>query len=137
MELPDSVEIQAKLSMRHLKRILQVYNIDINHIAQLVCYISSAKYFEIVKKIWFEEIKDSSLDFQGILNCVVMPKLPKNAKVEWQAIGKKHAFKKYDQFALNTSYFWGSTRSNITPVMQLHEIFVAKIMNKLIYFYYC
>ena len=99
MELPDSVEIQAKLSMRHLKRILQVYNIDINHIAQLVCYISSAKYFEIVKKIWSEEIKDSCLDSQGILNCVVMPKLPKNAKVEWQAIGKKHAFKKYDQFA--------------------------------------
>ena len=27
-------------------------------------------------------------------------------------MGKKHAFKKYDQFALNTSCFWGSTRSN-------------------------
>ena len=85
MELPDSVEIQAKLSMRHLKRILQVYNIDTNHIAQLVCYISSAKYFEIVQKIWSEEIKDS-LDSQRILNCVVMPKLPKNSKVEWQAV---------------------------------------------------
>ena len=24
------------------------------------------------------------------------------------AIGKKHAFKRYDQFALNTSCFWGS-----------------------------
>ena len=29
-------------------------------------------------------------------------------------IGKKHALKKYDQFALNTSCFWGSTGSNIT-----------------------
>ena len=33
------------------------------------------------------------------------------------AIGKsKHALKRYDQFALNTSCFWGSIGSNITPV---------------------
>ena len=49
-----------------------------------------------------------------------------------QAIGKKHAFKKYDQFALNTSCFWGSTGSNITPVMQFHEIFVTKIIHYLL-----
>ena len=32
-------------------------------------------------------------------------------------IGKKYALKKYDQFALNTSCLWGSTGSNITPVV--------------------
>ena len=37
------------------------------------------------------------------------------------SIGKKHALKVYDQFTLNTSYFWGSTGSNITPVVQFHE----------------
>ena len=42
-------------------------------------------------------------------------------------IGKKHALKKYDQFSLNTSCFWESTGSNITPVVQFHEIFVTKI----------
>ena len=32
-----------------------------------------------------------------------------------RALGKKHALKKYDQFALNNSCFWGSnTGSNIT-----------------------
>ena len=51
-------------------------------------------------------------------------------------IGKKHALKIYDQFSLNTSCFWGTTRTNITPVMQFHEIFVTKIMKKLIYSYY-
>ena len=48
-------------------------------------------------------------------------------------IGKKHALKIYDQFTLklNTSCFWGSTRSNITiPVVQFHKIFVTKTMNK-------
>ena len=49
---------------------------------------------------------------------------------------KKHALKKYDKFALNTSCFLGSTGSNITPVVQFHEIFVTKIMNNWIY-YYC
>ena len=49
-------------------------------------------------------------------------------------IGKKHALKKYDQFTLNTSCFWGITRSNVTLVVQFHEIFVTKIMNNLIYY---
>ena len=43
-------------------------------------------------------------------------------------IGKKHALKEYDQFTLNTSCFWESTRSIIAPVVQFHEIFVTKIM---------
>ena len=45
-------------------------------------------------------------------------------------VGKKHALNKYDQFALNTSCFGGSIGSNITPVVQFHEIFVTIIMNE-------
>ena len=49
--------------------------------------------------------------------------------------GKNNALKKYDQFALNTSCFWGSTGSNNTPaVVQLHEIFVTKLMNKIMHY---
>ena len=36
---------------------------------------------------------------------------------EEAGLGKKHALKKYDQFDVNTSCFWGSTGSNITPVL--------------------
>ena len=50
-----------------------------------------------------------------------------------QLLGKKHALKKYDQFTLNSNSFWGSTGSNIIPVVQFYVIFVTKIMNKLIY----
>ena len=32
-------------------------------------------------------------------------------------IGKIYAFKRYDQFALNTSCLWGSIGSNITPAV--------------------
>ena len=52
-------------------------------------------------------------------------------------LGKEHALKKYDQFALNTSCFWGSTGSNITLVVQFHGIFVTKIMIELFYYYCC
>ena len=53
------------------------------------------------------------------------------------AIGKKHALKKYDQFTLNTSCFWGSTRSNITPDCAFSRHFCyTKIIKKLIYYYY-
>ena len=34
-----------------------------------------------------------------------------------EALGKIHAFKKYDQFAQNTGYFWGSYTS-----LQFHNI---------------
>ena len=40
-----------------------------------------------------------------------------------EGIGKKHAFKKYDQ----TSSLWGSTGSNITPVVHFHKNFVIQI----------
>ena len=47
-------------------------------------------------------------------------------------IGKKCALKKYDQFTLNTSCFWGSTRSNITLSCAISRNFCYKNMNKLI-----
>ena len=55
--------------------------------------------------------------------------IPHHAGRKRMHLGKKHALKKYDCFALNTSCFGGSTGSNNTQVVQFHEIFVAKIMN--------
>ena len=46
-------------------------------------------------------------------------------------IGKKHALKRYYQFALNTSCFWGSMESNITPIMQFHEIIIIIVEAKI------
>ena len=43
-----------------------------------------------------------------------------------ESIGKKYALKKYDQFALNTSCFWGSTRSKISPSCAISPNFCYK-----------
>ena len=68
------------------------------------------------ERTWFvEEITDLPiLNFYRIRN---------------QFIGKKHAITKYDQFALNTSCFCGTTGSNITPQLcctNFTKIFVTK-----------
>ena len=47
-------------------------------------------------------------------------------------IGKKHALKKYNQFAINTSCFWGEVAVKYYPVVQFHEIFGTKIINEYI-----
>ena len=44
------------------------------------------------------------------------PDMVTPAPVE-REIGKKHALKIYEQFALNTSCFWRSIRSNISRVL--------------------
>ena len=49
--------------------------------------------------------------------------ITKASKFVQCAIGKRHALKKYDQFVLNTSCFWRSIGSNITPFVQFHEVF--------------
>ena len=85
-------------------------------------------FISSIKVIDRETLSQTTFDLKVIVSDLGL--VPQNA------IGKKHALKKYDQFTLNTSLFWGNTGSNITPVVQFHEIFITKIMNKLIY-YYC
>ena len=49
------------------------------------------------------------------------------------AIGKRHGFKKHDQFTLNTtSCFWGKYQNKYYyPICAISQNFVTKIMNKL------
>ena len=68
--------------------------------------ISNPGFVHISQKIF------GFLDDKSQLNCRLVCE-------SWKTqIGKKHALKKYDQFTLNTSCFWGSTGSNITQVVQ-------------------
>ena len=48
------------------------------------------------------------------------------ALFDLQQVSKKHALKKYDQFALNTSCFLGKYWIKYTSVVQFHEIYVTK-----------
>ena len=88
----------------------------------LLSWIASLLFADIEEDRWLSStIIATYLLFTPV--CIYFAK--KNAST----IGKKYALKRYDQFALNTSCFWGSTGSNIIPVVQFHE----KIMNKFHY----
>ena len=75
----------------------------------------------------YKELKQSTT-LQSHLSNIPMAMTIQGNDNRQQSIGKKHALKKYGQFTQNTSCFWGSTGSNITPVMQFHEIFASTII---------
>ena len=58
-----------------------------------------------------------------------------NLVISRHAIGMKPAFKKYNQFALNTSCFWIKYYPSSCAISQSFSN--TKIMNKLIHYYYC
>ena len=57
---------------------------------------------------------------------VVDPSFRPSINQVQEHLGKRQALKKYDQFALNTSCFWGIIRSNITPVCAISRNFYYK-----------
>ena len=67
---------------------MQVYQLEATNIVQIVCYISSADYSSVVTKTWNEQFQDEDYehDYEDLLTIFVMPRLPRNAKVEWHAI---------------------------------------------------
>ena len=90
---------------------------------------------ETIKQNVTKEIQNKKLCFEWIDSILV--KAMENG--DWvvltdanlcnpSVLGKKHALIKYDQFSLNTSSFWGSTGSNITPVScAISRNFVTKM----------
>ena len=97
---------------------------------QAVCTEFLIKYWSL---LFAPTLPTISLDKSFELGIIESENTSREIDIDTE-IGKKHALKKYDQFDLNTSCFWGSTRSIITLISQFQEIFVKKIMNKLIYY---
>lgn len=82
---------EARLSLRHVNRILQVMpgKTCLQHIAMAICYVTRKDFIPIVKEEWnFAKTKcledKMSSCTSSLLEFVVVPKLPRNAKVEWQ-----------------------------------------------------
>ena len=100
------VKNQAKLSLRHLERILEAHGgKSIANLAQVICYVTNESFLSTVMETWMEYIdlhnnltclnintstQDKSMTLcdhlKRILKIVVVPNLPKNALVEWQVV---------------------------------------------------
>ena len=85
------------------------------------------------KSVRIDMMKANPINEKSVVDHEADQQQPKKSKefgILHNGIGKKQALKIYDQFTLKTSCFWGSTRSNIPPIEQFHEIFVTKIINR-------
>lgn len=92
MELPEHMDVQALLSMRHLMRILEVYGMNARNIVQLVCYVTCRSFYKTVRDVWLQQfsIEEEKVLYGHLLTVAIMPKLPRDAKVEWHAIASLH-----------------------------------------------
>lgn len=89
--ITGGIRAESRLSLRHVERILQVMpgKTCLNDISMAICYVTKTDFIPIVKEEWkyartkCEEDKLSSHS-SSLLEFVVVPRLPRNAKVEWQ-----------------------------------------------------
>jgi len=82
LDLVSGLGNQARLSMRSLKRVLDVYGKAVTDARAAVCYATSPDVKKTVLQVWESE-------FDGVaqpLAIAVVPGLPKGASVEWHLI---------------------------------------------------
>ncbi|KAK9728364.1 hypothetical protein K7432_001153 [Basidiobolus ranarum] len=78
---------EAILSLRHVHEIAQVFTCDLEkQTALCICYVSENRWLSLCQQIWERRLQ---LDEEHVLPpfcAVVVPSLPRNAKIEWQTI---------------------------------------------------
>ncbi|XP_033734747.1 diphthine--ammonia ligase-like isoform X2 [Pecten maximus] len=94
--IQGGITTESRLSLRHVGRVLdaQSSGCALTDVVNVVCYITSHSYMDIAKQEWTRalaachESDDSVVRTDGMSSpsviCVVIPYLPRNAKVEWQ-----------------------------------------------------
>lgn len=91
--------VESRLSLRHVCRILSAMDkgCDITDVLLAVCYVTSSDDIDIAKEEWDKTVNqykkeefvvDSSYSSTAFVGYVVIPRLPKNAKIEWQVYAK-------------------------------------------------
>lgn len=87
------ITTESRLSLRHVVRVLDAQSpgCNLSHVVSVVCYVTSCQYIDVAKQEWSRALKalhedDGCGDGTSTpsLVCVVIPYLPRSAKVEWQ-----------------------------------------------------
>jgi diphthine-ammonia ligase len=76
MQLPDSFEAQLHNSINSVHRVATSFKSGFHILLQCVCYVTSKSYITAAKRKWMRYA-----DFEPLF--VVVPGLPRNAKIEW------------------------------------------------------
>ncbi|XP_055956753.1 uncharacterized protein LOC126821085 [Patella vulgata] len=92
---------QTLLSLRHTDRILDVMAPDctLNSVLLCICYITKPAFIPVVKREWKKEAKTINIKQYGelessnhtsLIQCIVVPTLPKHGLVEWLVYAAEH-----------------------------------------------
>jgi 2-iminobutanoate/2-iminopropanoate deaminase len=79
----DNIEIQTEQVLKNIKAILEAGNSSLENVVKVTIYLQDVKDFTLVNKIYSKYFEDSL----PARVCVEVSNLPKNAKVEIEAIG--------------------------------------------------
>ncbi|MBA7519670.1 2-iminobutanoate/2-iminopropanoate deaminase [subsurface metagenome] len=79
----DNIEIQTEQVLKNIKAILEAGNSSLENVVKVTIYLQDIKDFTLVNKIYSKYFEDS-LPARA---CIEVSNLPKNAKVEIEAIG--------------------------------------------------
>ncbi|XP_021367014.1 diphthine--ammonia ligase-like [Mizuhopecten yessoensis] len=94
--IQGGIAIESRLSLRHVGRVLgaQFPGCDLRHVVTVVCYITSHRYIDTARREWIRARQscyesNDTVDCEDVVcspsvMCVVIPYLPRDAKVEWQ-----------------------------------------------------
>lgn len=89
---------QARLSLRHVRRILEAMHCGMDKLTTIICYVTNISYVQAaqreyeasrgVKEIEEEFGVEKRTSLLPVTVYVVVPKLPKAALIEWQVMAK-------------------------------------------------
>ncbi|XP_067682462.1 uncharacterized protein [Haliotis asinina] len=85
---------ECRLSLRHVRRVLAAMHpgCRLSHVTNAICYVTSTDFIPIARREWRQAVSktqeqkygEEGSDHKPMLECVVVPSLPRDAVVEWQ-----------------------------------------------------
>ncbi|ORX92572.1 hypothetical protein K493DRAFT_263323 [Basidiobolus meristosporus CBS 931.73] len=83
----ESFFTEAVLSLRHISQIAEIFACNIEKRAALcICYVSEKRWLPLCQQIWESRLKLKEDCVLPPFCAVVVPALPRSAKIEWQTI---------------------------------------------------
>lgn len=84
--IDGGIKQQCKLTLRHLTRIAIAMNVkgDLRKVVQGICFLTHPSFISEARRQWEKRTENAIMDY------IIVPKLPRNALVEWQVWAHTH-----------------------------------------------
>ena len=84
-EIPDDVVKQTRLSLENVKAIVQAAGLEVSHIIKTTVFVSDMNDFGVINQAYKEFFDENEAGYPT-RSCVQVARLPKDVKIEIEAI---------------------------------------------------